>query len=302
MPLNLTALRDDRTLPVTVIKRHGTSHLRNAYRYCRKVTYQGGPHFSVGFRFLPPPKRDAIWAVYAFCRYADDIVDEHQAQPIEILLKEWEEELHRCYRQEPTHPIGIALSDAILRYPIPISGFIGLIEGCRMDLTVHRYETFEALMVYCDRVATTIRDLSLPVFGFRDQKAWAYGESLATALQLTNIVRDIGEDLHRGRIYLPQNEIKEFGYSESELLTRVKNPAFLKLIRFQCKRIRGLFQESAPLVPLVDPDARLALSLMREVYMALIDRIEQQPFDLFDQQIRLSFYERVRIVIKQFLA
>ncbi len=275
---------------------------QEAYRYCRTVTHRGGPHFSVGFRFLPPQKRDAIYAVYAFCRYADDIVDEHQVRPLEVLLKEWEEELHRCYRQEPTHPIGVALSDAIGRYPIPLAGFLGLIEGCRMDLTHHRYATFKDLRVYCDRVATTIRDLSLPVFGYRDPAAWAHGEALATALQLTNIVRDVGEDLCRDRIYLPLDEIKACGYSESELMAQVKNSAFLKLIGFQCNRIRGFFQKSVSLVSLVNPDARLALSLMREVYIALIDKIEQKPFDLFDRHIRLSGYERGKVVLKQFLS
>jgi phytoene synthase len=270
-----------------------------AYQYCRQVTHRGGPHFSVGFRFLPPQKRDAIYAVYAFCRYIDDIVDENQTQSPDLLLKQWEEELYACYQQKPSHTMSVALSDAILRYPIPISGFLGLIEGCRMDLTCHRYDTFDALRVYCDRVATTIRDLTLPIFGYSDHQAQKYGEALATALQLTNIIRDVGEDLDRGRIYLPLDEIKAYGYSESELIAKVKNTAFLELVLFQCRRIRGFFLESAHLVPLVDADARLSLSLMREVYITLVNKIEARPFDLFDRQIRLSWIERGGVVIKQ---
>ncbi|MBI3359287.1 MAG: squalene/phytoene synthase family protein [Nitrospirae bacterium] len=275
--------------------------LEEADRYCRRVTLQCGPHFSVGFLFLPPPKQKAIYAVYAFCRFADDIVDEHQRAPLEDLLQEWEAELYRCYRHTPTHPIGIALSDAISRYPIPIGGFLGLIDGCRMDLSQIRYPNLAALMVYCDKVATTIRDLSLPVFGFSDPSAWQYGKALSTALQLTNIVRDIGEDLDRGRIYLPQDEILASGYSESALLSRVKNEAFLKLMQFQLHRIRGLFDESAKLVPLVDQDARRALSLMRAVYIALIDQIEKRPYDVLHCSIRLSVLQRCRVVIKEFL-
>jgi len=275
--------------------------LEESHRYCQKVTQKSGPHFSVGFLFLPPPKRKAIYAVYAFCRFADDIVDEHQSAPLEDLLKEWEAELYRCYRHVPTHPIGIALSDAITHYPIPIEGFLGLIEGCRMDLTLTRYPTYSALLVYCDKVATTIRDLSLPIFGFSEPLAWQYGNALATALQLTNIVRDIGEDLDRGRIYLPQDEILASGYSESELLDRVKNESFLKLMQFQLDRIRGLFHESAKLVPLVDQDARRALSLMRAVYIELIDQIEKRPYDVLDRSIRLSLLQRCGVVIKQFL-
>ena len=154
-------------------------------------------------------------------------------------------------------------------------------------------------MVYCHRVATTIRDLSLPVFGYSDPKALQYGQAFSTALQMTNIVRDIGEDLDRGRIYLPQGEICACGYSEQELMLRIKNEAFLQLIQFQCQRIRDLFHESAALVPLVDADARLALSLMREVYLALIDCIEKNPFDVLDHRIRLSWLQRGSLVVKQ---
>jgi phytoene synthase len=271
--------------------------LPEAYRYCQELTQRSGPHFSVGFRFLPPPKRRAIYAVYAFCRYADDIVDEHQDEPLELLLKLWQEELDRCYRQEPTHPITIALADAVRHYPIPKEGFLGLIEGCRMDLLYNRYPTFEALMVYCDRVATTIRDLSLPIFGYRDPKGVEYGRALSTALQLTNIIRDIGEDLGRGRIYLPLDEIEKAGYSEDALMARTQNEAFLRLMEFQCRRVRAYFEESKKLTPLVEKDSRLALSLMRNVYVALIDRIEANPFDVLDRQIRLSWKERWKVTI-----
>ena len=253
--------------------------VEGAYRYCQNITNQQGPHFSVGFRFLPPSKRKAIFAVYAFCRYADDIVDEHQVKPIDLLLKEWEEELVRCYQQTPSHPIGIALSDAIKKYPIPIEGFLGLIAGCKMDCTINRYPTYDALLVYCDKVATTISDLSLPVFGFHDPLAYEYGQALSTALQLTNILRDVGEDLNRGRIYLPLDEIAACGYSEAALLSKTKNDAFLKLVRFQSDRIRALFEKSAALISLVDADARFALSLMRQVYIALMGRIDEKPFD-----------------------
>jgi phytoene synthase len=272
------------------------THLADAYRYCRTLTHRCGPHFSVGFRFLPPPKRNAIYAVYAFCRYADDIVDETQPTAPAVLLQAWEAELDRCYGGAPRHPITVALADAIARYPIPKEGFLGLIEGCRMDLKYDRYPTFDALMVYCDRVATTIRDLSLPVFGYADPAGRAYGRALSTALQMTNIVRDVGEDLDRGRIYLPQDEIKQAGYSDAELYARVKNDAFLRLMAFQCSRIRGWFDQATQLIPLVEEDARTALSLMRNVYVALLDRIEAAPFNVLDGPIRLSLQEKYTVV------
>jgi len=270
--------------------------LPEAYRYCKKVTHRYGPHFSIGFRFLPPQKRDAIYAVYAFCRYTDDIVDEHQKRPPDLLLRTWEEELDRCYEQQPIHPITIALADTIQRYPVPKEGFLGLIEGCRMDLQYNRYPTFKALTVYCDRVATTIRDLSLPIFGYRDPKGLEYGEALAMALQLTNIVRDVGEDLSRGRIYLPIDEIRQFGYCETDLIERVKNEAFLKLMAFQCARIRQYFNTAEHVIPLIEEDARLAVALMRNVYITLLERIEAHPFDVLDRQIRLSWWQRKRVL------
>ncbi len=278
-----------------------TRSLSEAYDYCKKLTEKSGPHFSVGFRFLPSAKRQAIYAVYAFCRYADDIVDEYQNQPIEPLLKSWEEELERCYNQEPSHPITIALADASQHYPIPKEGFLGLIAGCRMDIEVSRYQTFKDLMVYADLVATTIRDLSLPIFGYSDPKGISLGRSLSTALQLTNIVRDLGEDLDRGRIYLPLDEINDAGYSEEALCKRVKNDAFLKMMRFQCERIRGYFDEAIHLIPMVEADSRLAVSLMRNVYVAMISQIEKKPFDVLDRQIRLSLADRGKVVTKTLL-
>jgi len=273
-----------------------TDPVAAAYRYCRDLTHRSGPHFSIGFRFLPPPKRRAIYAVYAFCRFADDLVDEQQPQPPDLLLKSWEAELSDCYLGQPRHPIAVALADAIRHYPIPKTGFLGLIEGCRMDLRCSRYETFDALMVYCDLVATTIRDLSLPIFGDTDPASQSAGRALSTALQLTNIVRDVGEDLGRGRIYLPLDEIERYGYSESALLAREKSEGFLRLMAFQCQRIRGYFDEAAHLIPRIAPDAQLAVTLMRNVYLAIIDKIEARPFDVLNQSIRLSPAERRNVI------
>lgn len=273
-----------------------TDTLISAHKYCKELTNRSGPHFSIGFKFLPSEKRQAIYAVYAFCRYADDIVDEMQEQPMEALLQSWEAELDRCYNQEPTHPITIALADAINAYPIPKAGFLGLIEGCRMDLRINRYESFDDLMVYCDCVATTIRDLSLPVFGCRGAQGRTIGRALSTALQLTNIVRDVGEDLQRNRIYLPMEEIKASGYSEAELMNRVKNDAFLRMLDFQCRRIRRYFDEASDLISIVDQDARVAIALMMNVYVALIDRIEAKPFNVLDRSIRLSLQDKTKVL------
>jgi len=272
--------------------------LEGAYRYCHEITRQCGPHFSIGFDFLPPAKQSAIYAVYACCRYADDIVDEQQDEQMSpaALLRLWEEELDRCYRQSPTHPITIALADTIQRYPIPKNAFFELIEGCKMDLVRNRYATFEELMIYCDRVATTIRDLSLPIFGYRDPAAKKYGRALSTALQLTNILRDVGEDLERDRIYIPLNEIEQAGFSETALLHRVKSLPCLKMIAFQCHRIRDHFAEASQIIPLIETDARITVLMMMNVYLKLIEKIESNPFDILDRSIRLSPLEKQGVV------
>ncbi len=288
----------------TLVSNTGKITVKESYLYCKRVAHRHGPHFSLGFRFLPPRKRDAIYAVYALCRYTDDIVDERLSDAStgrEAALVAWEEEIDRCYNQKPTHPITIALAHTLTQYPVPKSGFLALIEGCRMDLTINRYNTFAALLVYCDRVATSIRDLSLPIFGYSSPMALRYGLALSTALQLTNIVRDIGEDLNRGRIYLPLDEIHAAGLSEYDLIKRIKSGSFLRLIHEQCARIQNLFQEARHLIPLIDPDARLAISLMLQTYVALIDRIEASPFDVLDRPIRLSQWERAKIVTQALL-
>ena len=177
-------------------------NLDAAYAECRAIAHKHGANFSVGFRFLPKAKRRAVYAAYAFCRVADDIADEPGVDKSQR-LDQWQAELDRAYANNPTHPITIALADALTRFDIPKSAFVALIDGCRQDMVKTRYETFEELLHYCELVASSISDISLPIFGYRTPKAIDHGRSLATALQLTNVTRDIGDDLTRDRIYVP---------------------------------------------------------------------------------------------------
>lgn len=272
-----------------------------AYRHCRELTRRAGPNFSVGFAFLPRDKRRATEAAYAFCRYLDDQVDIPGAGDPEDRLKEWETELDRTYSGNPTHPAGIALADALQRYPIPKTAFEGLIAGCRMDLAKTRYETFEELIVYCDLVATTIRDITLAIFGARGEEALRLGRSFSTALQLTNILRDVGEDLDRGRIYLPREERERFGMTEEELFARRVTPGFAALMKFSAARARGYFRDGMKILPLVDADARLAARLMGEVYLRLLDEIERRNYDVFTGKIRLSPWAKAGVVLRALL-
>ncbi|MBI1864488.1 MAG: squalene/phytoene synthase family protein [Nitrospirae bacterium] len=272
-----------------------------AYRHCHTLTRRAGPNFSVGFRFLPKDKRRATEAAYAFCRYLDDQVDLPGAGNPEERLKEWEAELERTYAGRPAHPAGIALADALARYPIPKEAFEGLIAGCRMDLAKTRYETFSELVVYCDLVATTIRDITLAIFGARGEEAFRLGRSFSTALQLTNILRDVGEDLDRGRIYLPCEERERFGITEEALFARRVTPEFAALMKFSADRARGFFREGMKIVPFIDADARLATRLRGEVYLRLLDEIERRNYDVFTGKIRLPPWAKARIVLQTLL-
>jgi 15-cis-phytoene synthase len=271
-----------------------------AYEHCREITHLHGANFSVGFRFLPAEKKRAVYAAYAFCRRADDIADEPGTE-IERRLDAWQEELERSYAGQPEDPITIALADSLQRFPIPKSGFVALIDGCRQDLIKRRYEDFNELRGYCDLVATSISDISLAIFGYRTPRAIEYGRSLATALQLTNITRDIGDDLQRDRIYLPQNELSEFGVSEADLLARRKSDPMRALILFQVERAEGYFREAQPLVSELEFDARFPTLLMGGVYATVLGKIRRHPFAPLEKRLRLSLPRKLAVIASRLL-
>jgi phytoene synthase len=275
--------------------------VREAYALCRRVAHRYGANFSVGFRFLPRGKRDAVYASYAFCRFVDDVVDENPDADVRERIDRWERELENAYAGEPTHPIGVALADTVARYPIPRSSFAGLIEGCRMDLVKKRYRDFEELMVYSDLVATTISTMSLAIFGYRNEAAVSRGRDLATAFQLTNILRDVGEDVGKDRIYLPQDELERFGVTEGDLRAKRVTPEFAELMRFQIQRVRALYRKAEPLLEMIEPDARRCTCLMGSVYYHVLDRIETSGYRIFGKRIGLSLAEKVGIVLRTYL-
>jgi phytoene synthase len=278
-----------------------SSDLRDAYAACRRVAHRYGANFSVGFRFLPREKRDAVYASYAFCRFVDDVVDESPGADVRERIDEWEEELERCYAARPTRPVTFALADTLTRYPIPKSAFAGLIEGCRMDLVKKRYADFEELMVYSELVATTISTMSLAIFGYRGEAAVERGRDLATAFQLTNILRDVGEDLEKDRIYLPQDELFRFGVSEEDLKARRVTPEFSELMRFQVQRVRDRYHRAEPLLTMISADARRCTCLMGAVYYQVLERIEASGYRVFGRRIGLSFGEKLVLVVRTYL-
>ncbi len=275
--------------------------LKASYDYCRRLTFEADSNFALGFRFLPKIKRRSIYALYAFNRFADDFVDEvKDASKGKILIEEWHARLNACYAGAAfDHPILIAFSDTIRRFNIPLKPFESAIEGFKMDLSINRYRTFPELITYCDRVAGTISAMSLAVFGYIDRKAEYHGQQLSTALQLTNIIRDMGKDILKNRIYIPQAELEHFGYSENDLKNNIINDRFLALMRFQIERAKSYFREANALVNYVEPDARFTCLLIGAVYVKILEKIEASGYDIFNNSIALNKREKIGVVLSK---
>jgi len=286
------------------------------YRHCRAIAHKHGANFSVGFRFLPRTKRRAVYAAYAFCRVADDIADEPvdgwqsavgvsdsgsvPRQPStddrQLRLDAWQGELDACYAGTPTHPITIALADALTHFAIPKSAFIELIDGCRQDMVKTRYETFDELLQYCALVAASISDISLAIFGYRTDAALEYGRNLAVALQLTNVTRDIGDDLTRDRVYLPAVELRAFGVEERDLFARKENDFVRNLIEFQIDRARSYFEKAEPLLRELEFDARFPTLLMGGVYATVLAKLGKDPLIAIRKRLSLSPLQKVLVI------
>lgn len=269
-----------------------------AYDYCRAITHKHGGNFSVGFRFLPAVKRRAVYAAYAYCRIADDIADEgfDSVERKLLSLDEWQRELDTAYDGHPSHPITIALADALQHFSIPKSAFVALIDGCRQDMVKTRYDTFEELLHYCDLVATSISDISLSIFGYRSEQALVYGRSLATALQLTNVTRDIGDDVTRDRIYIPAEDLRQFGVEEAEISARVENDRVRRLIEFQIARAERYFLEAEPLLRELDFDARFPTLLMGGVYATVLGKLRKDPLLAVRSRLSLSRLQKLLVI------
>jgi len=269
--------------------------LDESYDFCRAVAHKHGANFSVGFRFLPKAKRRAVYAAYAYCRFADDIADD-PGSGISERLAAWQAELDACYAGSPEHPITIALADALKHFAIPKSAFVALIDGCRQDLVKTRYETFEELLHYCELVAASISDISLAIFGYRKDSAIAHGRDLSTALQLTNVTRDIGDDLARDRVYVPQEDLRRFGVSERDLFARRETPEVQRLIEFQIDRAEGYFHAAEPLLEELEFDARFPVLLMGGIYATVLGKLRKDPLVVIRRRLSLSKWQKLAVV------
>ena len=266
-----------------------SSELEELYRRAGAATAAGSKSFYFATRFFPPPLAAAAHAVYWFCRYTDDLVDEceHPEQGRRDLAA-WDSALRSCIASGPAscqHPVLQVFLDTARRYEIPLEYAFELIEGMRMDLDRTRYRTFAELRVFCYRVASVVGLMMCWVIGFRNpddrDHALPHAIDLGIAMQLTNILRDIDEDLERGRIYLPLDEMERFGYSVSDLQGRVKNEAFTKLMRFQAERARKFYDRGNAGIGMLHPDGRFAVEIASNVYHEILNRLEASSFDVY---------------------
>jgi phytoene synthase len=257
--------------------------------YCQQKAAQSGSNFYYGFLILNDKRRQAITALYAFCREVDDIVDTRGEVHIKQLkLDWWRQELANMYRGQPQHPITRALQAHIHEFSLAQEHFQEIIDGMEMDLQQTRYTDFKDLNLYCHRVAGVVGILAAEIFGFQDRHTLKYAHNLGIAFQLTNIIRDVGEDIRQGRLYLPQQELSEFGVSESDIRDGRYSEAFDRLIQMQIERAEEYYQRAMQFLPEVDRYNQRAGLIMAAIYRQLLRRIEQQGRNVLDRRITLN--------------
>ena len=280
------------------------TELELAYADCRNITRREAKNFYYAVVTLPPDKRKAIYAAYAFCRHCDDAVDDGDSEEDKLsALAELQASLDEAYRGRPGTPEFLALSDAADRYAIPQEYFSEIIRGVESDLVKTRYQDFDELREYCYRVASVVGLVCLQIFQYRDAAAREYAVDLGLAMQLTNIIRDVREDWSMGRVYLPQDEMARFGYTEEQLAAGVRNDAFVELLRFQGQRARDYFRSGFRLLPCLPRRSRACPAALGAIYSRVLDRIEASGYDVLgERRIALSGGEKARIAARAWVA
>ncbi|GAC1406843.1 MAG: phytoene synthase [Candidatus Velthaea sp.] len=271
-----------------------TSYLDECYRHCRDIAKTHSKTFYLSSLFLAPEKRRAVWAVYAFCRTADDFVDQVTPAPERLAaIDSWERELLAACDGNPRDRIMVAFRDATLNFDIPIQPALDLLRGARIDITVRRYETYDQLREYCYLVASTVGLLTSPILGYLSPDALDYGVALGRAMQMTNILRDVGEDARMGRIYLPLEDLQRFGYTESSVFEEVVDDAFVELMKFQIDRVRGLYAEAEPGIAMLNPESRYTVKLALTLYRGILRAIEANRYDVFTKRAYVPFRSKM---------
>ncbi len=290
----------------SVIEELNDERLKEAYAECRAITRYHAKTFYMATRFLPNHKQRGIFAIYSLCRYIDDLVDEAEdllekreltEEDIRLKLESWKQKLRDTYDGKAhDNDILIAFSDVLRQYHIPIEMPFELMEGVCMDLFKNRYETFDELYDYSFKVASIVGLMTSQVFGYQSQEALGYAVDLGIAMQLTNILRDVGEDLQRNRIYLPQEDLVRFNVSEQELFDHQRTENVIELLNFQIQRTRRYYQRSDKGISLLSSDSRLPVYLARQNYGRILDKIEENNYNVFDKRAYLNATEKFSIL------
>jgi 15-cis-phytoene synthase len=258
-------------------------------QYVQDKAAASGSSFYYAFLFLPRPRRAAITAFYAFCREIDDVVDEIEDTGVAATkLAWWEKEVAQAYAGQPTHPVMRALMPLAPEYGITLEQLRSVIQGCRMDLEQTRYLDFPGLQRYCHLVAGVVGEVSARIFGQSAPATTDYAHKLGLAFQLTNIIRDVGEDARRGRIYLPVSELQQFDVKAAELLNRKYSERFTALMQFQAARAHRLYDEALALLPAEDRRAQKPGLMMASIYRTLLREIERDNFQVLHQRVSLT--------------
>ncbi len=288
--LEMASVREDEK-PVIKLGDDLKQCLPSCFDYCSKITAYHSKSFSMASGLLGKEKRDAVRALYAFCRTTDDIVDMSSAQQA-VLLNRWRQDITESAIRF-NDPVVIAWADTRERFMIPDRYIRQLIDGVEMDLYKTRYENFHELTTYCYGVASTVGLMSMHIIGYRDEAAIPYAIKLGVALQLTNILRDIEEDWDRGRIYLPLDELEAFGIDESYLENKVNDARWKNFMQFQISRTRQLYNEAWPGIDMLSSDGRFAIAAAATFYRRILNKIEQKDYDVFNHRAALSKWEKL---------
>jgi len=270
--------------------------------YCQQKTAQSGSSFYYSFLFLPPERRRAITALYAFCREVDDTVDEATDQSVaRIKLAWWRNEVAQMYSGTPTHPVMLALKPHIQPYDLKQEHLQAIIDGMEMDLDQSRYLDYPNLKKYCWHVAGVVGILSASIFGVTNPQTLKYAETLGLAFQLTNIIRDVGEDARKGRIYLPIDELQQFNVTAADLLNARHSEKFEALMKFQAARAQQLYDDAFALLPQEDRRAQRPGLMMAAIYRTLLDEIERDGFHVLTQKISLTPLRKLWLAWKTYV-
>jgi phytoene synthase len=271
-------------------------------QYCQDKAASSGSSFYSSFRFLPKDKRRAITALYAFCREVDDVVDECADPNVaRTTLNWWRNEVAAIYGGAPQHPVGRALQPLVQQFNLAQEHLLEIIDGMEMDLDQHSYPDFKSLQLYCYRVASVVGLLAAEIFGYTDRKTLKYAHDLGIAFQLTNIIRDVGEDARRGRIYLPQDELAQFGVHSHDILDAKETREFHKLMEFQVARAQQFYAQALEELPGVDRKAQRTGLIMAAIYRATLDELVASGCHVLRERVSLGTGYKLWLAITTWL-